>query len=266
MSRQNVAVVEKAIGAFLRREIEPVVEVSDPESEWYPFTAQVDGGEPYRGHEGLKRWLANVDATFEEFDATVDEIRDKDDVVVALGSLRSRFRSGVRLDGEIGWVFRFRDGLVVWGRAYQSHAEALEAAGIEGEAIVRENVGIMREWIDAFNRDGHEEAIQLLHPDIEWTTTSAYLEAGTYHGHEGVRQWMRRATAGWDHLRIEPTRLIGAAEQVVVPMRVTARATQTGTPGAVTFSVLAELQGDMIIRVRNYTDQTEALEAAGLPK
>jgi hypothetical protein len=27
-------------------------------------------------------------------------------------------------------VVRFRDGLAVWGRAYQSHAEALEAAGL----------------------------------------------------------------------------------------------------------------------------------------
>ena len=34
------------------------------------------------------------------------------------------------LDTEIGWVVRFRDGLGVWGRAYQSHAEALEAAGL----------------------------------------------------------------------------------------------------------------------------------------
>jgi hypothetical protein len=31
---------------------------------------------------------------------------------------------------EIAWLVRYRDDLAVWGHAYQSHAEALEAAGL----------------------------------------------------------------------------------------------------------------------------------------
>jgi ketosteroid isomerase-like protein len=100
-----------------------------PEAEWYPFTAQVEG-DAYHGHEGLRRWWANVDATFEEIEASVEEVRDLGDAVLALGHLRARFRSGVTLDTEIGWLTRYRDGLGVWGRAYQSHPEALEAAGL----------------------------------------------------------------------------------------------------------------------------------------
>jgi ketosteroid isomerase-like protein len=84
----------------------------------------------YHGHEGLRRWWANVDATFEEFEASIDEVRDEGDVVLALGRLRARFRSGITLDTEVGWVFRFSNGLAVWGRAYQSHADALQAAGL----------------------------------------------------------------------------------------------------------------------------------------
>jgi hypothetical protein len=34
--------------------------------------------------------------------------------VLALGHLRARFRSGVILDTEIGWLTRCRDALVVW--------------------------------------------------------------------------------------------------------------------------------------------------------
>jgi ketosteroid isomerase-like protein len=120
----------RAIEAYNRRNIEPLLETSDPEIEWYPFTAQVEGDEAYHGHEGLRQWWANIDAAFEEFEASVDEVRDLDDTVLALGHLRARFRSGVALDTEIGWVVRFRDGLGVWGRAYQSHAEALEAVGL----------------------------------------------------------------------------------------------------------------------------------------
>ena len=127
-----------------------------------------------------------------------------------------------------------------------------------------ENVEIVRAWIDAFNRGGIEETMRYLDPRIEWTTTSTRLEAGTYHGHEGVRQWMRSAFAEWEGLRIEPERFIDAAEQVVIPLQITARGRRTGTPAAFMITTLAEVQGGIIVRVRNYTNQADALEAAGL--
>jgi ketosteroid isomerase-like protein len=129
VSQENVELFHKGMGAFLRRDIEPLLETSHPQIEWYPFSAQVEGDVAYHGHEGLKRWWGNLNATFEEFEASLDEVRDEGDIVLALGRLRARFRSGITLDTEVGWVVRFRDGLAVWGRAYQSHAEALEAAG-----------------------------------------------------------------------------------------------------------------------------------------
>ena len=106
MSQENVESLKRAIEAYNRRDIEPLLETSDPEIEWYPFTAQVEGDEAYHGHDGLRQWWANIDAAFEEFEASVDEVRDLDDTVLALGHLRARFRSGVALDTEIGWVVR----------------------------------------------------------------------------------------------------------------------------------------------------------------
>jgi ketosteroid isomerase-like protein len=105
MSQENVELFRKGIEAYNRRDIEAMLVIWHPEAEWYPFT-------------------------FEEIEASVEEVRDLGDTVLALGRLRARFRSGVALDSEIGWLTRYRDGLGVWGRAYQSHAEALEAAGL----------------------------------------------------------------------------------------------------------------------------------------
>ena len=130
MSQGNVELFLKVIEGYNRHDIEPMLEAFDPEGEWYPFTAAVEGDDAYRGHEGIRQWWANIDSAFEAFEASVDEVRDLGDDVLALGHLRARFRSGVNLDTEIGWFFRLRDGLAVWGRAYQGHAEALEAAGL----------------------------------------------------------------------------------------------------------------------------------------
>jgi ketosteroid isomerase-like protein len=130
MSQRNVELFNKAIEAYNRRDIGAMLELWHPEAVWYPFTAQVEGDDAYHGHEGLRQWWTNVNATFEELEASVGVVRDLDDAVLALGHLRARFRSGVTLDTEIGWLTRYRDGLGVWGRAYQSHSEALEAAGL----------------------------------------------------------------------------------------------------------------------------------------
>ena len=94
MSQENVALFRQAIDCYNRRDLESMLQIWHPEAEWYPFTAQVEGDDAYHGHEGLRRWWANVDATFEEIEASVEEVRDLGDTVLALGRLRARFRSG----------------------------------------------------------------------------------------------------------------------------------------------------------------------------
>ncbi len=125
-----------------------------------------------------------------------------------------------------------------------------------------ENVEIVRRWIEAFNSGGIEEAIALLDPDVEWTTTTAYLEAGTYRGHEGVRQFIQRGSAAWEDLRLEPERLIDAGDQVVIPVRLEARDRQTGTPATLTYTVVASLQFGKIVSIRNYAKRADAFAAA----
>jgi ketosteroid isomerase-like protein len=130
MSQENVEAFNRALAAYNRGNVEPMVEVSHPEIEWYPLSAEVEGGVCFRGHEGLRQWFANLHATFAEFEASVDDVRDLGDVVLALGGVHLRFRTGGILNTEAGYVSRFRDALAVWARMYPSHAEAFEAAGL----------------------------------------------------------------------------------------------------------------------------------------
>jgi ketosteroid isomerase-like protein len=130
VSQENVDTFKHALSAYNRGDVEPMVEVSDPEIEWYPLSAEGEGCVAFHGHEGLRQWFANLHATFEEFEATVDELRDLGDVVLGLGHAHLRFRSGVILDTEAGYLSRFRDALAVWARMYPSHAAAIEAAGL----------------------------------------------------------------------------------------------------------------------------------------
>jgi ketosteroid isomerase-like protein len=130
MSEQNVKAFERGVEAYNRRDVEPLLEVSHPDIEWHPLTAEVEGAEAFHGHEGLREWWTKLEATFEEFTLGLEEVRDLGDLVLALGRAHLQFRSGGILDTEAGYVGHFRDGLAVWVQQYPSHAQALEAAGL----------------------------------------------------------------------------------------------------------------------------------------
>ena len=70
--------------------------------------------------------------TYEDFNVRVERFVDAggDDVVVLARYTASGRGSGVPLEGEHGYVWTVRDGQAVRFRWFQSHREALEAAGL----------------------------------------------------------------------------------------------------------------------------------------
>jgi ketosteroid isomerase-like protein len=89
-------------------------------------------GEPYRGHDGLRAWLAEIQENFERFEPWLDEARDAgDDRVVAIGGISFRAReSGVDMAERLGWVYEFRNGRLRRMMFYGSPGDALEAVGL----------------------------------------------------------------------------------------------------------------------------------------
>jgi ketosteroid isomerase-like protein len=87
-------------------------------------------GTPYRGHDGVRAWLAEIQENFERFEPWVDEAREAgDDQVVATGGISFRAReSGIDMAERMGWIYEFRNGRVRRMMFYGSPGEALEAA------------------------------------------------------------------------------------------------------------------------------------------
>ena len=51
----------------------------------------------------------------------------------------------------------------------------------------QENVEKVRAGYEAFSRRDLDAALAHIHPEIEWQQSSAFPDARTFHGHEGVR-------------------------------------------------------------------------------
>jgi ketosteroid isomerase-like protein len=129
----NVDIVRRAFDAFSRRDAAALAELIDPDFEWVTPTARVAGhAEPYRGHEGLLDYLADIGRVWQELRSEPEEFREVGDRVVVIGRIYA-WGVGRVIDAPAGWVWRLRDGRIVEGRAYDSRRAALEAVGLRAE-------------------------------------------------------------------------------------------------------------------------------------
>jgi ketosteroid isomerase-like protein len=61
MSQENVELVYRLNDAFKRRDLDAYLALCDPDVEYYSRFGEVEGGGPYRGHEGVRSWWEKRD-------------------------------------------------------------------------------------------------------------------------------------------------------------------------------------------------------------
>jgi ketosteroid isomerase-like protein len=133
MSQENVEAFRRAIEAYNRRDIDAFLDAFDPAVEIHPLTLAMFGQEEtvYRGHEGIRQFVGEVDEALAEVQIEQLEIRDLGERIVAGGHLRARGRaSGAETESPISWLVDFKDGRVIRMRDFLDLKDALEAAGL----------------------------------------------------------------------------------------------------------------------------------------
>jgi ketosteroid isomerase-like protein len=128
----DVMVVKAVFAAFAERDVEGVLELIDPEVEFIAMTNDFAGRtEPYRGHEGIREYFRDVARVWDDLRLTPRDYRDVGGAVLVTGRVSARSAARI-VHGSTGWIWRVRDGRVVYGRVYASAAEAERAAGAAG--------------------------------------------------------------------------------------------------------------------------------------
>jgi ketosteroid isomerase-like protein len=131
MSQENVEIVRRLNDAFNRRDFERLFQTLDPDVEWIPIMAVLEG-RVYRGHAGVREWIEHLSADWEVFETHQEEFRLVGDRVLILGHWRAIARgSGIELRTQpASWVVVVQDGKVVRLQTYTDRKEALEAVGL----------------------------------------------------------------------------------------------------------------------------------------
>jgi ketosteroid isomerase-like protein len=135
MSRENVETVRRAFEAWNADDLDALLAELDPEVEVHPsIEPALEGGEAtYRGHDGMRKaWDEYRGGAWERLTAEIQEIRDLGESVLVLGHIEVTGRTtGIGFREEAGQLVTFRGGKILRTRDFLSHAEALEAAGLE---------------------------------------------------------------------------------------------------------------------------------------
>jgi uncharacterized protein len=127
----------------------------------------------------------------------------------------------------------------------------------------QENVEIVRRSLEHVDRTG-EPLWEVLDPGIEWIIDPTGLLAGTYRGHEGVKQFLERLRESFYEQHVEIDDLIDVGDSVVVLCRVRSRGRSSGMTVEQPVGWVYQVRKGRIVSGRVYFRQVEALEALGL--
>ena len=130
MSSENVEVARRAFDVLANeRDVDAGLQYIDEEVELRSAVVGGAEGNTYRGHDGIREWMGESEAIWEELHVDLDELDDLGDHVLMVGRMRARGRgSGLEMNAPIGWLFELRDARIVRARGYLDIEEARRSA------------------------------------------------------------------------------------------------------------------------------------------
>jgi ketosteroid isomerase-like protein len=125
-------IVKRFYRLYAIKDIRATKDLLDPQVEMHPAENFIYAtGKPYIGPDAICDCIfTRMDAEWEVFTATADEILGAGEVVIARGRYRGTFKAtGTPIDAEFVHVFRFKDGKIAVWQSYTDTAQFKHAVG-----------------------------------------------------------------------------------------------------------------------------------------
>jgi ketosteroid isomerase-like protein len=125
-----------------------------------------------------------------------------------------------------------------------------------------ERIGVVQGFADAITKRDVEAALELCHPEIEFFSLMAQLEASPFRGLAGVRRYFREIAATWEEWRVEVEQLAAASDgRVAIVMSTHMRGVGSGLPFAERVANVWEFKDEKLWRATLYREPADALRA-----
>ena len=219
---------------------------------------------PYYGLEEAMRQFKQLNDTWSTGDAEpIGDFIDAADRVVVRFIWHGAGR-GPEMAMDLTTVFTVRKGKIRGLEFFWDYDEALETLGL---AASRENVEVVRlSWNSWLSRHDVDGLLAVYAPDVVWDAThfSEWPE-GAYMGHEGIRRFLAEWLEVWDDFEVGVDQILAAPDGRVVALAwQRGKGRHSGLTMDMKWGQVFTLRDEMIVRVENYDNRSEAVAAAGL--
>jgi uncharacterized protein len=131
--------------------------------------------------------------------------------------------------------------------------------------VSAENVDHHRRATEAFNSRDVEQYVACCQPDIELHSAVTVPGGGTYHGHDGVRQWHRDiADAFGDEVSLEPEAYFDLGEHTISFHVLRGRGQHSGADVATPAAHLCLWRDGLIVYFKGYLNRQDAFRDLGV--
>ena len=269
MSEENVEIVRRVYEAVARRDTATVLAVYDPDIEWdlsRSLWGDLTGRAIYRGHEELRAFYREWYEAWGNYEEAVEELIEAGQRVIVVATGHGRGRAS---GAEVGWtqygVWTIREGKIVRVAWFETREAALHAAGLSEQPTSQRNLEVVRQLGAAARRRDLRQLLELTDPQVEWRSLLAVLgEAGSYRGHDGIRQYLSDLDETFETFRTNIDDLVGVGDVVVAVGRIQYRGMGSGVETETPVGWVFKLRKGKVLQVRAFREPEKALDEVGL--
>jgi ketosteroid isomerase-like protein len=128
----------------------------------------------------------------------------------------------------------------------------------------QENVEVMREGIDAWNRDDLDGWLAIFAPEAEWHTTGRFADRGVYRGREALASYWAEFREDVEELSTSVSEIRAIDDKVLVAATATGRGRRSKAGFEVPVWFVTTFRDGLVVRVQTHDDPEQALAAVGL--
>ena len=131
-------------------------------------------------------------------------------------------------------------------------------------ALSSTNVKLVRRSIEAWNSGDVQAWLETLAPGVRLWYPTPDLDQSPYRGHGGARKFLAALAGDWGQIWLRSESFHARGDEVLAVGQLEARGKENGLRLTTPAAWLVRVRERKIVAWRVYTDQNEALKAAGL--
>jgi ketosteroid isomerase-like protein len=127
-----------------------------------------------------------------------------------------------------------------------------------------ENVEAVRAVYEGWQNGNFQAGVDLYDPQALLVMGEGFPESGSYHGPEGIGEYMRAFLEAWEKVTIEAEDLVDAGDSVVATVVQRGAGRGSGATAELRYFQVWTFRAGRVIRLDVLRDRAAALEAAGV--